>query len=329
LNEFLSSMHDPDGAGDSPHAGALPPSHLFTLQLRRMVGWSSIASLIDAPKPELYDLRNDAAEMSNRIHDSPQQAEQLRTLLRHYQLEPATASTPSTDPAAWERLRALGYAGPGLADRDELPLGLPDPKDRLGLKDLLAAAEEQARRGDQEAALASFDSVLKSEPQNRYALLRSAVVLVQRGSFADAIRRLALLVRLDARQAEARYHLADALTRSGQVVRAAQQWKETVRLQPRRAAAWSNLGAVLLEMNEVGDAVDALSRAVDLAPHDQVLRENLAEGRYRLAREEIAAGHTDAARAALDSAVSEIPRLRQQAAADPRLAALLRANIGN
>jgi len=280
-----------------------PPLALVETQLPWVYfGWAPLQGvrshrykLIDAPRPELYDLVRDPKELSNQYGDEMELREEL-----HAGLKTATASSEGPtaaavdDEAILEKLRALGYveAGgrTGKAEHD-----LPDPKDRIGLRELLLAGERALRENRLSEALSVFEQALQQEPDNRLAVLRSGVALLKLGRSAAAVERLERAVGLDAERAEARFALGDALMRGGRYQDAVTHWKKLVELQPRRAEAWANLGIALLHSRSSPGAADALARASQLKP-DEV------RFLIDLGRAELAEGNASAARAALDRA---------------------------
>ena len=231
------------------------------------------------------------------------------------------AST-SDDPEALESLRTLGYLG-GSRTSGEAPSGLPDPKDRLALRDLLWSGEQALRAGRFDDALGRFAEVLRVDPENRFATLRSGMAHLKRGTTSAALPFLEKTVRLDPEQPEGRYALADAFTRLGREADAVLQWQETVRRQPRRVAAWSNLGLVLARQGSFEAAEKALEHAAQVEPTELQILKNLGGVRFARAVHAIESGRADEARAALGRALQSDPSLRARAQADSRLRPLL------
>jgi arylsulfatase A-like enzyme len=104
-------------------------------------GWAPLLSLrsdrfkfIDAPRPELYDLRLDPFEERTILQQRQELAAALRTRLRALQQsEPATGGRDPVDAELRARLAALGYvAGSAPQMRVEDP-HLPDPKACTGV----------------------------------------------------------------------------------------------------------------------------------------------------------------------------------------------------
>jgi arylsulfatase A-like enzyme len=115
----------------------------------RRLGWSPVRSLregrfklIDAPRPELYDLERDPFEDRNIHGERPSIAAAMTRRLR--ELAPAApgrgeaARAPVPRELA-EGLAALGYAGARGMPAPSGGEALPDPKDCIGLLDKMPA----------------------------------------------------------------------------------------------------------------------------------------------------------------------------------------------
>ena len=104
------------------------------------MGWSPLRSLsdgrykvIDAPRPELYDLQRDPFEAHNIYREQPALGALMTSRVRTLARPPAPALRAAAPPAELTaRLAALGYVG--TAGPTELAAGKarPDPKDCIG-----------------------------------------------------------------------------------------------------------------------------------------------------------------------------------------------------
>jgi len=292
-------------------------------------GWSPLAAwredgwkLIRAPENELYDLRSDPGEVHNRVGSDRRQARGLAQSMAAVERGPRGNAAASDDTQAVAALRSLGYLGAGNVT-SEPPPGLPDPKDKLALRALLVAGESLLKAGRVEEAIARFERVRASDPDDRFANLRSGVAWLMANQPARAIPLLERAVKLDPAQPEAQFALADAYVRTQRFSDALPHWMETVRQQPRRAGAWSNLGVTLGSMGRISEAVVALRRAVAADPADAGLHANLGQGLLAVAGSDAAAGKMDSARSELREALNEDPSLRAAAGADRLLVPLL------
>ncbi len=312
---------------------SVPAAYLETRLPWVYFGWSPLSALrengwklIAAPRPELYDLKADAGEGTNRIDAARPVARRLATALREIEARPERAAAANDEPETVAKLRSLGYLGAG-GSAERPPAGLADPKDRIELRDRLAEGEEALREGRVAAALSAFDAVLAAEPTNRFASLRSGTALLKAGRIAEAAERLGRAVELDPERAEARFALGDALMRLGRYREAVPQWMELAKRQPRRADAWSNLGLALGKAGRAADldrAVGALAEAARLEPGDPRRKSDLADAHLALARRALEEGNPKGAERALRKAVEIDPGIRARAAADPKLLPLLK-----
>jgi arylsulfatase A-like enzyme/Flp pilus assembly protein TadD len=273
-----------------------------TLYPRLRLGWSDLASLtdrsyqyIEAPRPELYDLRTDPAERNNL-------APQLGAEFRRLRLEMATlarspAGAQTADPERAKKLASLGYLTGSAAASGPLP----DPKDRIGTlglqttigrlfaqkkypeliqacREFLAAnpanieisrmlADAQEKTGDRKGAIATLrqgleNSAATAAPDRRTeARQRLAYLLVQEGRTAEA---LALGDAGDYTDPAVLNALGAAQAQAGELARARALFERALSLDPNDPVSNRNLGTVLLRLNEIGPARDRLEQAVRL-----------------------------------------------------------------
>jgi tetratricopeptide (TPR) repeat protein len=307
------------GGSDEERIGYLEtryPFHTF--------GWAPLRGLrtaewkyVDAPRRELYDLRADPEETENLAEERPDVVERLHATLEEYAADAAAASETVDDPEVMAKLEALGYLSGGGGGEAEPGADLPDPKDRRTERRMLLAAESMFLAGDYGSALRTFEEVLFTDPDNRFALLRSGLAHLRAGQPDRAVEWLERAVAVDPGQPEVHYGLADALTRTGRFDEAVPHWQETIRLQPRRVAAWSNMASALTWSGRAEDGLAAFREATALEPGRADLWINLAAA-------ESAAGRTEEARAALDEALRIDPEQRDAVSASPTLGPLLR-----
>jgi arylsulfatase A-like enzyme/Tfp pilus assembly protein PilF len=303
----LPPLEEADGVSLARHLRdprtPLPAAYLETRLPWIFFGWSPLRAirerewkLIEAPRPELYDLTSDPGEQRNLIDHRPEEANRLRALLHGVEQRPPAGSSTVADDEVLARLRALGYVGAGGGD-DEIPTGLPDPKDRLELRDRLQEGEQLLEAGRHAEAVQRFDEVLAIEPDNRFAVLRSGIALLKDGRIEQAIARLERSTVLDPNRAEAHYALADAFMRNGSYQRAAIHWREVVRLQPRRGEAWFNLGVAASRSDATAEALSAFRTAVELEPDETPMLAALAHAEADAGMDASAIAHLDRIRA--------------------------------
>jgi arylsulfatase A-like enzyme/thioredoxin-like negative regulator of GroEL len=160
-----------------------------TLYPRLHLGWSDLRSLVDAnhhyieaPRPELYDIRRDPREQSNIIADQRRTYAALREQLAVYSKNLAAPS--AVHPEEAKKLQALGYLGSTSVLTTDA--NLPDPKDGLDDLRLIQEASELARRGEQRAAIERLESAISRNPRFTDALANLAILYDDVGEFEKA-----------------------------------------------------------------------------------------------------------------------------------------------
>lgn len=137
-----------------------------TLYPRIHLGWSELRSLsgeryhfIDAPHPELYDMKSDPAEKRNVLADERRMYTQYRVQLETYGKEIALPS--KVDPEEAKKLAALGYLS---AAQPSAAANLPDPKERIGDLEKVRQAYALTSKRQYREAIAVLQNVLRSNP---------------------------------------------------------------------------------------------------------------------------------------------------------------------
>ncbi len=146
-----------------------PAAYAEAFYPRFHYGWSELRAVradgwkvIDAPRPELYNLRDDPRELSNLYEAQRALADRMiaeATRLDREFTGGAPVEAVQPDPDTMERLRSLGYVGTSAA---ALPAGTrgPDPKDRIAerreFKALMSAAIDDLRGGRAATAIEKF-----------------------------------------------------------------------------------------------------------------------------------------------------------------------------
>lgn len=154
----LSGMESPAGLHEKSLLGAIDRDRAIfseTMYPRIHFGWSELRSLVDAthhfieaPRSELYDLRDDPQEKRNIAGDDRRRAAAMRAAVAPYRHE--FSPSGAIDPEEASRLAALGYLGSGTKDPGT---PLPDPKEKIGTLGDLAEARELETRGDVSGAI--------------------------------------------------------------------------------------------------------------------------------------------------------------------------------
>jgi arylsulfatase A-like enzyme/Tfp pilus assembly protein PilF len=162
-------------------------------------GWSELVGLvagpwkmIQAPRPELYNLESDPGERQNVFESSAQKARELSAKLGQEILRLSSGDGAAGDDAPakaedLERLRSLGYvnfapAKPGSS--------FPDPKDKIGTLRLIQAAQAFEIEERYFEAEQVYRKILEDVPDSPAAYVNLAIAEARQKKFDQAIATL-------------------------------------------------------------------------------------------------------------------------------------------
>jgi arylsulfatase A-like enzyme/Tfp pilus assembly protein PilF len=289
-------------------------------------GWQHLRAVrdgrwkyIEAPTPELYDLRQDPGETRNVHAAFAEQAGELRRRLEEMAGSGVQAAPDeaSLDPETLQRLAALGYVGGG--PRVDPAAVLPDPKDKIRLFERIGEARALAKkeRLDEAAsamraviaedpgiidahtalagwlrelkrpdeAVAEYRRALEIDPRNEVALAALAEVYRAQGKPDAAIEGYRTVLRLEPRQPHMWYQLATLYLDLGREKDARATFDEALRHNPEMGAAYNSLAALEFERGNLDEAERLVRRGLGL-------EEDLRSSRFNLARILEARGET-------------------------------------
>jgi arylsulfatase A-like enzyme/Flp pilus assembly protein TadD len=241
-------------------------------------GWAPLRSVrteglkfIEAPRPELYDLRTDAAELDNKYEPWNAQVQTFRTMLAELRAKPP-APEPSNGvvgEGTIDELKALGYLGRadvGSATAVPKPSLLPDPKDKIEEQNLLHSAmmaEEDNREAD---ARASLEKVLQLDPKSPTALRQLGELELKAGEFVQAAKYLKGAMEARPNDATAAFYEGQALEKTHDLASARDALEASLKLMPGQIQARLLLGRVYLELKNPQEAEDQMEAALLLQP---------------------------------------------------------------
>jgi choline-sulfatase len=242
-------------------------------------GWSDLRVIregrfkyVQAPRPELYDLREDPGERRDLARERPQQVDAMRGALAK-ELERERNSRPQGGPRpadeVVERLGALGYVGAGGTAETATPGA--DPKDKIG----------------------EFRVV--------NSLIREALLAFHAQDNAACVRKLRQVIARGVESFEVHYYLARALAADGRCAEAGRHFDDAAHRVPAHASAWAGAAECRLHAGDNEGALQRLRSGQAAAPTDASLRAREA----RLLR---TLGRREEARRAYEGALPLAPR---------------------
>jgi choline-sulfatase len=276
------------------------PAYAESLYPERQFGWAPLFAwrtagfkYIEAPRPELYDLRADPGETKSILAEDQARAEELRQPLRAaLATEPSRTPTAEVDPETAQRLAALGYLG-GSGGSAPGAAGPRDPKDGIRLMPHLNRGMSVVRT-DPDLAIRELSLVLAEDPGLLLARRSLAVAYASAGKHALAVGELRRLEKEGHLNAEDAVVLGDNLRFSGRLDEAARVLERTARENPKFPQPWLSLAEIHVRKGQLDQAAAAFNHVLEIAPdHIEALRglgdlaileQKLAEAGRRYAR---------------------------------------------
>ncbi len=248
-------------------------------------GWAPLralraenAKLIEAPRPELYDLQADPKELKNL-----------------YAADNAKLQSMQAEIAKWEaKLPPPANSGkPGEA--------LPDPKDKVEVQNLLhnaMLAGDDNRPNDERQFL---EKALQIDPASPTALRQLGELELAAGDFAKAAVHLKHACELRPDDSTAAFELGRALGKSGDWPGARDALESSLKLAPSQVPARLLLGRVYLQLKDAKNAEDQFEAAL-------LVESNNSEGRLGLAEAQIQQSDFAGALPDLEAFIKSDPR---------------------
>lgn len=214
-------------------------------------GWSPTRAirtrtwkLVDAPRPELYDMTRDPGETQNLYDLQRDESRRLEAVLaQHYDAEqsvmPVDATTGRIGEAQRKRLEALGYITKGERSARAAFGKLTDPKDgviafrkRQQSKNYTTRASAMLAGGNGEHAILALREAIVLDTNNLSARFMLGEAVLQRGGHEEAVEIFAELAKRKPRYVRYRAGLGAALAGANRPTEAVAQFEECARLAP-------------------------------------------------------------------------------------------------
>jgi arylsulfatase A-like enzyme/tetratricopeptide (TPR) repeat protein len=274
-------------------------------------GWAALYSLrtvdhkfIEAPRSELYDLRSDPGETTNRLDDQRRVARELKDALQRIR-DDAGKRAPkhqeaNLDPETVQKLASLGYLGGGsAAARDDKDLA--DPKDKLHLYESVGYAAVLMLKSDYKQAVQVLEIVLDDDPDVAQAQLLISQAYRKTGRSDKAKVVLDTYLKSDPANTRALVAMAEILLDEDRGDDVIAICRKALASDAQNARAYELMADVYIVRNDHQGAIPLLQKAVAIQP-------KLTRSRNNLAASLIGAGRYDEAEKLLAEIIQQYPK---------------------
>lgn len=207
-------------------------------------GWAPLRSVraeefkfIEAPRPELFDLRADPKELTNHYQPSDTTVEKFRETL-------AEIKTDAPPP----------------------PSNLPDPKDKIEEQNLLHVAMMASDDNRTDEARRVLEKVLQLDAKSPTALRQLGELELQAEDYAKAAEHLKQARHVRPEDSTAAFYEGQAREKTGDFAGARDALETSLKLMPGQFPARLLLGQVYLSLKDPRNAEDQFEAALLLDP---------------------------------------------------------------
>jgi choline-sulfatase len=242
-------------------------------------GWSELTAMrsdrykvIDAPRPELYDLERDPKELTNIFEERRSVADAMLRNLRAQKRAmadkaPPAPKTEDVDPETRARLAALGYVGSFVATAQGPASDRADPKDKIGLFNLMTTARDVAKGADSGAeAIDMLQRVVKEDPNVIDGWFMLGNEYFKAGKFPEAVAQFKRALDLKPDYDLAIINMANSYRRMGQDDAALAGYERYVSVDPKNAYVRYQIGEIYLDRHDSARAESEFAQALAIDP---------------------------------------------------------------
>ncbi|MCI0416603.1 sulfatase-like hydrolase/transferase [bacterium] len=238
------------------------------------LGWSGLLAIrndewkfIQAPKPELYDLRSDPGEKVNLYASKKDIAKKMQSQIPDMRRRDARATI---SPEMAEKLASLGYISGGSTNKTSTI----DPKDRIAVWNQIEKAVDLEKTNSTES-VAILEQAQKNDPDNPMILGFLAQKYAEANRLKEAKSILARVLKQDSKNSLALYRMARICLKTGEATEA-KRWADILRkLEQSNADAWILLAHADVALGNLDRAAENLLTALKIDPRDDDLRIDL------------------------------------------------------
>ena len=247
-------------------------------------GWSELKAIrteewkyIQAPKPELYSLKDDPGELKNMLAVNGRVARDLKKRLERLEEEtslPQKSENKELSSDAREKLMALGYVAGSVPQDSRRRL---DPKDMVSIIKEISQGLHSFRQGRLEEAERILIEIRKKDPQNPLVLRMLGNIYQKRKEWDKAIEVLEVAVRANNTDADSFHHLAVSYYENDDIAKAMDIARIVLDLHPNYLKTLLFLASVHKSTNQAEEALLYFERALEVDPTNLEIKLEYAE----------------------------------------------------
>jgi arylsulfatase A-like enzyme/Tfp pilus assembly protein PilF len=260
-------------------------------------GWAPLRAvrsgnlkLIDAPRPEVFDITADPSETRDLSSKDPVLVatleDRLAELRTEIEAESQTGSAaPELDAETLSQLQALGYAAGqgGVSLEEEGDILRADPKDKIGLHRTIMRAQSQLR-SDEAAAEKTLLAVLAEDPDILDAHQMLGQLAASQERFDDAVGYFRRSLELAPDHKNSLMGLASSYRALGRTDEALIGFRRTLEVSGPDTRATLAIADIEVEQGNFEAAAQALEEAVETTETPALVHNKLGEVRAEQGR---------------------------------------------
>jgi arylsulfatase A-like enzyme/Tfp pilus assembly protein PilF len=251
-------------------------------------GWAPLravrepnAKLIEAPRPEFYNLQSDPGELKNL-----------------YSAQSPDVATLQTEMSKWKARLPAPAAG------SQSTANLPDPKDKVEVQNLLVRSMLAHDDGRDAESRGYLEKAIQIDPDSATAFRQLGEIELAAKEYPKAAAHLKRAIQLRPDDSTAAFEAGQALEQTGDNAGARDALESSLKLVPSQTAARLLLGRVYLKLKDARKAEDQFEATL-------LVDSESTEGRLGLAEAQIMKGDFAGARPDLEALTKSDPNSAQ------------------
>ena len=249
-----------------------PAIFLETIFPEANFGWSPLQAIrtrkwkyIKAPRPELYDLQSDPAELANVLDQYPIEAQELESRLQKLLNTLPSLQKDQTVPMNEEtrkRLQSLGYIW--TADSESPPNRSQDPKDMIELLNSFDEGYEYYVAGHYPEAVAIFQHILQKDSDNIIVHFLLAASLEKLNHLTEALKEFQEVAHQNPRFNNVHSNIGKVYEKLGDYQKALEEYQKDINIFPDNPLLYNNVGVIYLKQKRYHLAIEQFEKVLSL-----------------------------------------------------------------